>query len=59
MERIDSVIAELETARHQAVERFAHEVNMPIPEFLRHFRVILEGTSTAAGEASFRVEPLE
>jgi hypothetical protein len=59
MERIDSVIAELETARHEAVEQFAHEVNMPVSEFLRHFRVILEGTSGTGNEVSFRVEPRE
>ena len=59
MERIDSVIAELESAHHRAVEQFAHEVNMPVPEFLQHFRVVVEGTSGTGSHVSFRVEPRE
>lgn len=59
MKRLDSVIAELEAARGYAVARFASEANMPVADFLRHFRVVLENPSKEAEDVSFRVEPLE
>lgn len=59
MDRLDSVITELEAARTEAVQRFASEVNMPVPEFLRHFRVVLEGADAGSQHVSFRVEPRE
>lgn len=59
MKRLDSVIAELEAARSSAVARFATEVNMPVQDFLRHFRVVMERAPSDAGEVAFRVEPLE
>lgn len=58
MDRINSVIAEIEAARTAAVARFASEVNMPVRDFLRHFRVVTEGPSDV-GQVSFRVEPRE
>lgn len=59
MKRLNTVIAELEAARSYAVARFASEANMPIRDFLRHFKVILENPSDDAAAVSFRVEPLE
>ena len=59
MKRLNTVIAELEAARSYAVARFASEANMPIRDFLLHFRVILENPSDDAAAVSFRVEPLE
>jgi len=59
MDRINSVIAEIEAARNAAVARFASEVNMPVRDFLRHFRVVTEGPSGEGTQVSFRVEPRE
>jgi hypothetical protein len=59
MERLDAVITELEAARDLATARFASEVNMPVREFLRHFRVILEGPRADSSEVFFRVEPID
>ena len=58
MERIDPVIAELEAARQFAVARFAAEANMPVSEFLQHFRVVMQSPNEA-GEVSFVVEPID
>lgn len=60
MSRLEVVIHELESARDQATARFASEANMPVRDFLRHFRVVLEaplGPKTDSVE--FRVEPRE
>lgn len=59
MERLDPVIAELETARSSAVAHFAAEANMPVGDFLRHFQVILEEAEGETKQVSFRVEPRE
>lgn len=59
MKRLQPVIAELEAARNLAVTRFANEANMPVNDFLRHFRVVLESPSNGEGDVSFRVEPRE
>ena len=59
MERVDRVIAELEAARQFAIARFASEVEMPVHEFLQHFRVGTETPDPSSGEVSFRVEPIE
>jgi len=59
MKRLDTVIAELEAARSFAVARFAAEANMPIRDFLRHFKVILESPEDEQEQVQFRVEPLE
>lgn len=59
MERIESVIEEIERMRSSAVERFAAEANMPVPDFRRHFRVVLEEAKLSDGQVSFRVEPKE
>lgn len=59
MKRLQPVIAELEAARNLAVTRFANEANMPVNDFLRHFRVVLESPSSEEGDVSFRVEPRE
>jgi len=59
MDRLEPVIAELEAARNRAIAQFAAEANMPIPDFQRHFRVVMEGSPSASGEVSFRVEPRE
>lgn len=58
-DRLDSVIAEIEAARSLAVARFAAEVNMPVRDFLRHFRVVTEGPNGEGAHVSFRVEPRE
>lgn len=59
MNRLDPVIAELEAAKNFAIARFAAEANMPVADFQRHFRVVLEGSPAETGEISFRVEPRE
>lgn len=59
MNRLDTVIEELETARTEAVARFAAEANMPVPDFQRHFRVVVESMATNQGQVAFRVEPRE
>ncbi len=59
MDRLDSVIDEIEAARGEAVQRFASEVGMPVSEFLRHFRVVVEGPNSSTMQVSFRVEPRE
>lgn len=59
MDRLDAVIAEIEAARANAVSQFAAEANMPVPDFQRHFRVVLEGAPADSGQVSFRVEPIE
>lgn len=59
MKRLDPVIAELEAAKNQAIAQFAAEANMPVPDFRRHFRVVMEGSPSISGEVSFRVEPRE
>ncbi len=59
MKRINSVIAELETAKSLAVAKFASEANMPVAAFLRHFKVVCESTVNEQGQVSFRVEPKE
>ncbi len=58
MERLNPVIAELEAARNFAVARFAAEANMPVVDFLLHFRVIMNST-TGEGDISFTVEPIQ
>ncbi len=58
MERIDPVIAELEAARQFAVARFAAEANMPVADFLKHFRVKMQSPDEK-GEVSFVVEPID
>jgi hypothetical protein len=59
MDRLTSVIAELEQARDSAVARFASQANMPVPDFLRHFRVVLENPAHDEENVSFRVEPID
>jgi len=59
MTRLDPVIAELEAARTQAIAQFAAEANMPVPDFQRHFRVVMEGAPSTSGAVAFRVEPRE
>lgn len=59
MKRLQPVIAELEAARNLAVTRFANEANMPVSDFLRHFRVVLDTRASEEGDISFRVEPRE
>ena len=59
MNRLNSVIAELEAAKSLAVAQFASEANMPIEAFLRHFKVVCESPVNEAGQISFRVEPRE
>lgn len=60
MSRLEVVIHELETAREQATARFANEANMPVRDFLRHFRVVLEAPlGPKAASVEFRVEPRE
>ena len=58
MERLNPVIAELEAARNFAVARFAAEANMPIADFLQHFKVLMN-SADADGQVSFTVEPIE
>lgn len=59
MERLDSVIGELEAARNFATARFASEVNMPVEEFLLHFRVVMLPPEEESPAVSFRVEPID
>jgi hypothetical protein len=59
MDRLEAVIDEIETAKKQATLRFATEANMPVPDFLRHFRVICESPALGGSSISFRVEPLD
>lgn len=59
MNRLDPVIEELEAARVQAVARFAAEANMPVPDFQRHFRVVVDSMAANHGQVAFRVEPRE
>jgi hypothetical protein len=59
MDRLDAVIDEIESAKKQAIARFATEANMPVPDFLRHFRVICETPALGESSISFRVEPLD
>jgi hypothetical protein len=57
MSRLEGVIAELESAKSQAIARFASEVNMPVPDFLRHFRVVVDAPALDDASVNFRVEP--
>lgn len=59
MSRLEAVIDEIEGAKKRAIARFAAEANMPVPDFLRHFRVICESPSPSAESIAFRVEPRE
>ncbi|OQX68504.1 MAG: hypothetical protein B6A08_09535 [Sorangiineae bacterium NIC37A_2] len=60
MSRLEVVIHELEAAREQATARFASEANMPVRDFLRPFRVVLEAPlGPDASSVEFRVEPRE
>lgn len=59
MNRLDAVIAELQSAKDEAITRFAAEANMPVVDFLRHFRVIVETSTEDLKTVSFRVEPRE
>ncbi len=59
MKRISPVIAELEAARAFAITQFAAEVNMPVQEFLEHFRVTMSSPAGDSAEVSFVVEPKE
>lgn len=57
MQRLDAVITELESARDLATARFASEVNMPVSDFLRHFRIVMQTPHDGEAEVLFRVEP--
>lgn len=57
MSRIEHVIAEVTAAREEATRKFAEEVNMPLADFRRHFRVVLELSAGDEPTVSFRVEP--
>lgn len=59
MSRIERVIAEVNAAREEATRKFAEEVNMPLADFHRHFRVVLELSAGDEPTVSFRVEPRE
>jgi hypothetical protein len=59
MNRLEPVIEELEAARAEATSRFAAEAEMPVPDFQRHFRVVLDSMTVSSGEVAFRVEPKE
>jgi hypothetical protein len=59
MDRINAVINEIEGAKKEAIQRFAHEANMPVPDFLRHFKVVCETPSPGSSSIAFRVEPRE
>ena len=59
MERLNSVLAELEAAKNFATARFASEAGMPVVDFLRHFRVVTESQPEESGDIQFRVEPIE
>lgn len=57
MNRLDAVIDEIEGAKKKAIQRFAEEANMPVQDFLRHFRVICETPTGDSAQIAFRVEP--
>jgi hypothetical protein len=59
MTRLEAVIDEIEGAKKRAIARFAAEANMPVTDFLRHFKVICETPSPGAASIAFRVEPRE
>ncbi len=59
MSRIEEVVAEVNAAREAAIAKFAAEVNMPVADFSRHFRVVAELTTGQEPQVTFRVEPHE
>jgi hypothetical protein len=59
MDRLNAVIDEIEGAKQEAIQRFASEANMPVPDFLRHFKVVCEAPTPGSSSIAFRVEPRE